>query len=218
MESIGSVEKSMQNYIKLMGNDLGMVYNYLCQDIYWLHSEWAEYIALYGTNKSRVDTLNKSAPQFFYIAEKSLWATILLHITRLTDPPKYIKKKVEKKNLSLQQLNSLITDALLYKKLIKIMEELNLKSKFCRDWRNRYLTHNDYELAVSMNAKPLEFASRKLVATVIKSIDDVMNCISMFYEQATTEYDVTGVYDMSHPLIYYLDAGLEAEVKDKRKN
>lgn len=200
-----------QKYIKLMGNDLGEVYYELWQDVNRLHIEWKEYVELYGTKPSRIDMLNETASQFFYIVEKSLWNTILIHITRLTDPP----QSMNRKNLSLQQFPELLCDDKLKSELSINIKEAIEKSKFCRDWRNRRIAHNDYELALYNTAKPLEMASRKLVNEAIKAIDDVMDCISMYYEKSTTAFDLIGDINGAHSLLYYLNSGLKFEKKRK---
>lgn len=202
-----------QKYIALMGNDLGEAYYELWQDVNRLHIEWIEYVELYGTKPSRIDMLNEVASQFFYIVEKSLWNTIFLHITRLIDPP----QSMNRKNLSLQQLKELITDDKLKSELIHKINEAVEKSKFCRDWRNRRIAHNDYELALYDTAKPLEFASRKLVNEAIKAIDEVMDCISMYYEKSTTAFDLIGDLNGAHSLLYYLNIGLKAEKKREER-
>lgn len=202
-----------QKYIKLMGNDLGEVYYELWQDVNTLHIEWKEYVELYGTTPSRIDMLNETASQFFYIVEKSLWNTILIHITRLTDPPQFRNRK----NLSLEQLSVLLSDHKLKSKLATNIKEAIEKSKFCRDWRNRLIAHNDYELALLDTAKPLDLASRKLVNEAIKAIDNVMDCISMYYEKSTTAFDLIDDINGAHSLLYYLNSGLKFEKKRKER-
>jgi hypothetical protein len=202
-----------QKYINLMGNDLGEAYYELWQDVIRLHIEWKEYVELYGTKPSRIDMLNETASQFFYIVEKSLWNTILIHITRLTDPP----QSGNRKNLSLKHLLVLLSDDKLKSELTTYIKEVIEKSKFCRDWRNRLIAHNDYELVLYDNAKPLEFASRKLVNEAIKSIDDTMDCISMYYEKSTTAFNLIDDINGARSLLYYLNCGLKFEKKRRER-
>ena len=50
--------------------------------------KWEEYLELFGKTSSRIHLLNQSAPVFFKIVQDSLWENIILHLARLTDPPK----------------------------------------------------------------------------------------------------------------------------------
>ena len=52
------------------------------------------------------------------------------------------------------------------------------RAKFARDWRNRRLAHTDLALALgSGNAKPLQTASRALVAESLEAIAATLNIV-----------------------------------------
>jgi hypothetical protein len=65
-----------------------------------------EYRKLYGESAERVAFLNETAGFFFRVVQDVLWDDILLHIARLTDPP----KQGVYENLTLLRLPSLIDD------------------------------------------------------------------------------------------------------------
>ena len=71
-----------------MGWELGELYAALWREVAGIHSKWAEYVVLYGTKESRVDLLNRAAPRFARLIQDTLWENTVLHIARLTDPPK----------------------------------------------------------------------------------------------------------------------------------
>ena len=93
-------EEVKKEYIDIMGEPLGKFFNALWQEVAWLYTKWNEYVALYGTKPSRIDLMNKAAPRFFRIVQDSLWEVTLLHIARLTDPP----KSAGKDNLSIKRI------------------------------------------------------------------------------------------------------------------
>jgi hypothetical protein len=82
-----SAEEAKQDHIARMGLDLGSVYDALWQQVAWVHAKWSDYVVLFGTSESRVKLLNEASPAFFRHAQDSIWESVLLHITRLTDPP-----------------------------------------------------------------------------------------------------------------------------------
>src|SRR5207249_7581748 len=109
------------------------------QEIAWIHSKWAEYVVLYGTKESRVTLLNQAAPRFARLIQDTLWEDVVLHIARLTDPP----KSMGKHNLSVQSLSEHVSDPATRHKVEQLVAQAIARSEFCRDWRNRRLAHRD---------------------------------------------------------------------------
>jgi len=73
--------------INSMGKDLGELYTAIWNEVVWLHMKWGECVELYGTRKSRIELLNKTASRFFRILQDIFLEDIILHISRLTDNP-----------------------------------------------------------------------------------------------------------------------------------
>src|SRR5271166_410378 len=86
--------------IAKMGEALGKQYSALHNEVAILHLYWKEFLELFGTNQKRIDRLNQTAPGFFQMLQDELFQTNVLHIARLTDPP----KSVGKDNLTLRNL------------------------------------------------------------------------------------------------------------------
>jgi AbiU2 len=99
MSSSRTASESKADHIARMGEGLGGVYDALWQEVAWIHSKWAEYVTLFGASPARIELMNQSAPSFFRTVQDSLWEGVLLHIARLTDPP----KSKGKSNLSLRR-------------------------------------------------------------------------------------------------------------------
>ena len=59
-----TAEEARNEYISLMGEDLGRVFYALWQEVVWLYTGWGKYVDLFGTKPSRIDLTNKSAPEF----------------------------------------------------------------------------------------------------------------------------------------------------------
>lgn len=203
-----TAEEIKQAYIEIMGNSLGKQFCALRQEVVWLHSIWREYVELFGTKPSRIELLNKSAGFFFVIVADSLWEATLLHIARLTDPP----KSAGKKNLTIQVLPTRVHEKVResVQDLVNIAIE---RAEFCRDWRNRRIAHRDLRLAIEEGVKPLTPASRRDVWNAIASIDNVLNAITFHYKDSTTNFDVVQGSDGAEALLYVLDDGLRAEAE-----
>jgi hypothetical protein len=206
-------EEVKKEYIDIMGEPLGKFFNALWQEVAWLYTKWNEYVALYGTKPSRIDLMNKAAPRFFRIVQDSLWEVTLLHIARLTDPP----KSAGKDNLSIKRIPQLLSDQKLIKAVEAKIEIASQKSEFCRDWRNRRIAHRDLKLAIEEGINPLKPASRKMVKEALDSIADVLNIVTQYYKESTTIFDAPNDSGGGESLLYVIDDGLKwDEEKTKR--
>jgi hypothetical protein len=204
-------EEVKKEHIRKLGNELGILFHQLWNEVAILYSKWNEYVELYGTNPERIDLLNEASPFFFMIIEDSLWESIILHITRITDPANSFGKE----NLSIRRLITLV-DKEIEEKIKHQIDEAILKSEFCRDWRNRFLAHKDLQLALK-KAKPLKPASRAKVKEALVSIEKVLSIISEHYMDSGLDFSIVNEPSGAASLIYIIDDGLEAEKKRKKR-
>jgi len=213
MASHKTEEESQKEYIEVMGKPLGKIFHALWQELAWLYTKWREYEDLFGTKPSRIDLMNKAAPRFFRIVQDALWEDTILHISRLTDPPKSLNKE----NLSIQRLPLIVEDKELKQNLKKKIDKAKTNSKFCRDWRNRRIAHHDLKLAIEDGISPLMPASRKAINDALSSIVDVMNQVSLHYQDSNTIFDVHNRLGGGESLLYIIDDGLRLGEKRKAK-
>jgi len=202
-----TAEGTEQQYIEVMGLDLGRPYHRLWSECVWLHLKWNDYTTLFGTKSERIDMLNSAAPAFFKLIQDTMWEAIILHICRLTDPPKSFGKE----NLTLQCLPDLISIEA-KPKLENLLNVAKDKCTFASDWRNRHIAHRDFNLVLNQSAEPLAFASRRSVIDALEAIGAVLNAVEFQYTGSTVGYE----HASSHPggaesLLYVLRDGIEAE-------
>ncbi len=194
-----------------MGEDLGSVFHALWQEVALLHLRWKEFIELYGTKPSRIELLNRAAPYFFGMVQDLLWEATLLHIARLTDPP----KTVGKENLSIRVLPDLIEDPVLRAEVGLRIEEARSASAFCRDWRNRRLAHRDRGLALEEGRNQLEPATRREISAAIAALGAVLDAISRRFLGSPNNFErVIPPLGNAEYLLQVLDRGVRA--KDHR--
>jgi AbiU2 len=167
---IGDEVKS--NYIERMGEKLGTQFYALWQEFNWLAMKWGKYEVSYGGGSKRLDLLNEAAPTFFGMVEDVLWEDMLLHISRLTDPPASGK---DKENLTIQRLPGLVEDPAIKGALQQLVDKALNASKFCLDWRNRRIAHCDLDLRINNEpARPLEPADKEKVREALIAIREVL--------------------------------------------
>lgn len=198
-----------------MPGDLADLHFQLGQDLNWLHINWKEYKRLFTVSEKHVALLNATAPRFFVRYEQIVWHDTLLHLCRLTDPP----KSVGKDNLTIRRLIPLVTDSTLAERVNLEVEEAVQNTEFARDWRNRRLAHRDLAQALEPQLYPLALASCARVEAALESLCKVMNSVELHYENSTTSYEDVNVADSgAEALLYYLSSGLDADESRKKVN
>ena len=213
MANYRTAEEAQKAYIECMGQPLGEQFHELWQELAWLYAKWTEYVELFGTRSSRIDLLNQGAPHFFKIVQDSLWEDVILHIARLTDPPRSARKE----NLTIQTLPELIDDEAIREKVKTLVSESVEASDFCRDWRNRRIAHKDLKLALEDGAQPLKAASRDRVGKALEAVSDVLNAITSHYSSSETVFRTPAAPGGALSLLYRIDDGLRIEAERRKR-
>jgi hypothetical protein len=183
-------EEVKSHYIKKMGSELGTQFYALWREVIWLHLKWGEYIYLFGAGPKCLELLNGTAPVFFWMIENVLWEDLLLHLSRLTDPPETgVRSKTGiKSNLTIRNLPRLVEPSA--KKTVDELVDAALeKAKFSRDWRDRHIAHTDLDLAIGNNKIcPLEDASKEQMLEALTAIQKVFIELEQRYLCEDTGY------------------------------
>ena len=199
-----------------MGEDLGLLYDSLYNEIVWIKLKWIEFKELFGIKESRIELMNKTAPFFFYMIQNVLWENLLLGIARITDP----KATSGKKNITINALSDYITDIEFKTTLDNLINEIMSESDFCRDWRNRHISHNDYKLSIdNQNAEPLKLASRLKFKTVLQKVDELVQLFEFKYFNSHTGFQYMTSDRGAINLLYIMESGLRynTDQREKRK-
>jgi hypothetical protein len=208
-----TAEESKDANVIAMGEELGLLYSALWQQVAALHHKWAQYVVLFGTKESRVKLLNAAAGQFFRVVQDTLWEDTVLHIARLTDSP----ASVGRPNLSIRRLPGLIDDLPTKHAVTARVEEALEASEFCRDWRNRHIAHRDLELALKRGPNPLKPGSREKVRKAMEALEAVLNTVAEHYLESSTSFSLGSTAGGALSLLHLLDDGLKAEKARKER-
>ena len=144
--------------------------------------------------------LNETATYFFRIVQDVLGQDVLLHITRLTDPP----RQGAFENLTLRRLPDAVADTTLARELRGLITDAQERSEFAREWRNRRLAHQELSLALDGKAEPLPSASRQKIEVVLKSFRKVMNRLHSSYLTSGVAYEHVLASDDATHLVHLL--------------
>src|SRR5882724_7653760 len=206
-----SAEQVLAKHVRVMGADLGRVYNALSTEFSRFYIKWNLHRQLYGRSTARIDVLNKAAGHFFGVLRRILIDDVLLHLGRMTDPERIAGRD----NLTIRRLPALVPE-----EIKPQMEELLAAALTAcepiRPWRNRRIAHTDLGFAL-FNQLPLGVTLMQLQGA-LESLQALLNRLEIHYWQAPTMYDqiVTPPGD-ADALVYYLWTGLSVEEQRKQR-
>jgi hypothetical protein len=190
-----------------MGDDLGTLYYHLWQEVALLNVRWNNFRDLFTAPKN-IDVMNRTARRFFARLQQTLMSEVMLHLCRLTDPP----RSSGRANLTLQALPELLLPEDLRTGLLPLIDQVVADTEFARIWRNRRLAHNDLERVLNPELDPLPTASRTHIDQAIVSVGRVVNLVESGCLGAPTRFeDTLAAGQGPRALIWYLKLGLEAE-------
>jgi hypothetical protein len=139
---------------------------------------------------------------------------MLLHLSRLTDPPRSGEKRA---NLTVKNLPDLINDPETRLVVAALVEQLVGKTVFCRDLRNRHIAHRDLELAISEPTNPLNSGSRKQVDEALKVLSSILNVVQAHYEESGTHFRIGRSSHGAVSLLYVLAYGVRAQTRHRER-
>jgi AbiU2 len=205
-------ERKTHNVVK-MGGVLGNQYSELWHQVAIMFINWLEYVELYGTNPERVKLLNQAAPMFFHRLQNDLLDSTLLHICRVTDPPKVAGRD----NLTIRNLPDLVANAKAKESVKQAVDKAISLTQFARDWRNRQIAHLDLQLALKRPATPLAEASRKQIREALDAVAAVLNVIAAHYDDSYTGFELTARHNGAGVLLCILEDGVKERERRAQK-
>lgn len=185
------------------------------KEVVLLHLHWAIFRQLFGTNKERLDILNRTAGTFFYIINNVLLDSVQLGLARLADNA----NSKGFKNMSLARLTEELTGATcgLETELNEMLEDY---IKACRQVIKRRHKHIGH-LSLEYNLESIDYLddpSREEIETALVKLRCFMNRILLHFGKPTIEYKEIHCYDNGENLIVILQSGLlYRELLDKGK-
>lgn len=203
-----SAEEVEADHLRVLGPQLGVLWHALYNEVVWLHAKWKQYRHLYASTEN-VDLLNETAGFFFGVVQKIMWEDAVLHLARLTDPP----RSMGKENLTLRRLAEAIEDAALSARVTALVEAAMSECEFARDWRNRHLAHRDLHLALHSGAKLLPGVSRDQMERALAAFRSVLNEVERHYWGPTTAFEHFLGHSDAESLTHYLSEAVKAERK-----
>lgn len=166
--------------------------------LYEVRNDWLtglvrlrEYRVLF--DQDEIKRLNAAGGAFMLDVQQILWADLLLHVTRLTDPAAMGGHK----NLSVQALPPFCERGELQENypglqadVQRLVEVAVTAADGPRDWRNRRISHTDLGLAIDSNAESLVPTSLRQVQAALDAVHAVIQAITSQVMDHDTANDV----------------------------
>ena len=168
-------ETVRQRYQAKLGTEFGAAFHGLEIDWTWALMRVNEFRNLFNRAED-VALLNAiTGGGFTWDIQHILWDDLLLRVCRLTDPC----KSAGKHNLTVRRLPSFCKEKepALCEEVQRRVDTAVEKAEFARDWRNRRISHTDWEKTM-LQSEPLAPASLQQVASVLDAVHAVLNTIS----------------------------------------
>jgi hypothetical protein len=204
-----TAEEAREQYVRLMGPDLGRVYDVLRNDLSTALVTWTLYRQLYSSQE-RITLFNDVAGTFFGVLQDILLRDTLLALARLVDR----EETGTKQNLTLQRLPSLLC---CHPQLqAAVAADVASAKSVCEaavDWRNRRIAHRDLDVALSEEKVPLPEIPFDEINGALTTIAKLLNRLEAHFNKGATvmyewlEMGGGGV----ESLVFFLQRGLEAE-------
>ncbi|GAB3095589.1 hypothetical protein GCM10027159_13740 [Lysobacter terrae] len=168
-----------------MGQELGDSFYELYRELVELHIVWQQYRQLFGSDFDTVQLLNRSAGLFFKVVQDELWDSVLLGISRMTDPPATGRNK----NLTIQSLPLLLADPVLAAEVQDLCSKAVTEAEFAREHRNKRIAHQDHNYLSNRSSNPLSGISRARVEDMLAALRAALNRLDNHFRDSTMMYE-----------------------------
>ncbi len=202
-------------YVRAMGSDLRQLCVELRDDVDWLRRKWSSFQELFGKGQERIDLLNRAASNFFYFLNQLFFEDAMLHLCRLSDPPKTRLRTGDRDNLSVLALSALVSDPVLKASVGTKTGQVRKSCEFARKWRNQRLAHTDLINRRKGHALTLPPVNGSDIENALKSIGDLLTLIEEHY--GLPHYGLFPDPWGAKSLVHYLEKADKAIEEERRQ-
>lgn len=183
--------------------EIERMFSDLKDEVIWLHCDWKQYRALFGTNSDRVEILNATAGIFFHDIHDLYLNYITLRIYRLVDRRRdVISLRQLFNDLKKQNHNNLAEIQSMSRSLLKIEQ----MSKPFEDRRSGRIAHRSKKIAFGVEV--LSGISRQMVEDVLYEVRTFMNLFSVTVWDTELDFELLGMNTDAEALMTALKKAL----------
>jgi hypothetical protein len=183
-------------HVRVLGEEMGSIYNRLWNEIVELRWEWTEYVALFAQPQDRIDVLNDAASAFFFLVQHAIEQHVISTIANLTDRPE-TGRRPPQSNLTVLRLPELAraVDPLFGDEIHRVVAAGDMSWKPMKDWRNKLLAHLDLDVALDRRVTPLAAVGKQEIDAALSALCDVLAAVDRRCSPGVdVRYDLVGRY------------------------
>lgn len=180
--------------------ELSETWQFLHNEVAWLHGRWTMYRQLYGTSPERIELLNQLALTFFGTTQAVQVDEIHLTLSRLGDPAATGKRRNLTLETLLQGIEALRIDdfaAELRPLLLRFREACEV----IVERRNKVIAHNDFQTR-QPGANAIAGASRKEIEGALEALRVFMRAVYAFFKGSHLAYEHFVMIDDANALLW----------------
>ena len=229
-----TAQEVSEEFTKELGSEVGEEFYRLY--VYWLEAlvQYKEYKVLFD-DKEQVDMLNAIGPSFFSNVHDMMQDSLVLHITRLTDPHESGRNNIYK-SLSIRMLPDRLQegegirnrerfeDLDWNKRLTELVSMAKTNAEFARYHRDKRIAHLDRDVVMNLpSAEPLPHINSEDIEKVLNSIYAVIRFVygRAFHDADLSDYvsyRPRAEYFLAHErlrinTLIYLDSAIDPEME-----
>jgi len=175
--------------IENLPESLSKEYNFIHNQVLWLHALWQELSYLY-LDELRVELLNISASTFFYNIQRASLNELVIGIARLSDPIGRGKNINLSFNKMIGTIESLSDEELANNLKDILKKHKSLISQF-KTQRNKIIAHSDYQTNIEGKVSKLGSVTKSDIADILKVYSDMLNKITFHYVEISMSHNPT---------------------------
>lgn len=175
----------LKGYVARLGNKFGAEVTHALWQWCDLWMTWKTFRNLFCDSPERFNLLNECGGAFFARVDRVFFDSVLLSLCRLTDHPKSLGKR----NLTLMGLVGYMDTAARRSRMSDLLDQARASTTFARQWRDRKISHNDYDTLLSVTT-PLDPISLALINAAIKATHEVLAYIHSEFLDTTLAGDI----------------------------
>jgi AbiU2 len=180
--------------------ELAEIWQFLHNEVAWLHGRWTMYRQLYGTSPERIELLNQLAPTFFGTIQAVQVDEIQLTLSRLGDPAGTGKRRNLTLETLLQEIEALGIDGLAAE-LRPLLLRFRETCEGIAERRNKVIAHNDFQTR-QPGANAIAGASREEIEGALDALRAFMRAVYAFFEGSHMAYEHFAMIDDANSLLW----------------
>ncbi len=199
-------------HVRVLGAEMGSIYNRLWNEIVQVRWEWTEYVTLFAQPQDRIDVLNDAAGAFFFLVQHALEQHVISSIANLTDRPE-TGRSPPQPNLTVLRLPALAraVDPRFGDEVEMVVGAGSTSWKPIRDWRHKQLAHLDLDVALDRRVTPLPTVGKREVDAALSALCDVLAAVDRRCSPGTdVRYDIVGRYGGADAILDVLHRAKQA--------